>query len=148
MSYSRQRGPKRGQRTYKPKTCSRKRPSETRSSKMTLKVKLISFVLLTALLGAAILQRSLIREARAEHRRCQNAAQESNAPTPSVVEESEETRAAKRELLRLRNEVHQLRAQEPDLDRLRSENERLSLRIAEMSKPRLPPTEEQGFVSR
>src|SRR5206468_1352233 len=84
----------------------------------------------------------------AEHQRLQTAAQDGNAVVPNAVEESDEMRATKRELARLRNEVHQLRGQKPDLDRLRSENEHLALRIAEISKPRLPPTEEHGFVLR
>lgn len=108
----------------------------------------INFVLLLALLGVAALQLHLIRQAKAHHRQLQSAVQQLNVVEPNIPEESEEVHAGKRELARLRNEVRQLRTQKPDLDRMRSENERLAARIADASKPLAPPTEEQGFVLR
>jgi hypothetical protein len=116
---------------------------------MTLKGKLVGVVILVTLLGAVAVQRELVREARAERERLQVAAQESSSLEPQLREESPPAdHEGRRELARLRNEVRQLRAQKPDMDRLRSANERLALKIAEMSKPPIAATEEQGFVMR
>lgn len=113
-----------------------------------MKAKLIGFVVLLVLLGVAGVQRRLIHEAQEERQRLQAVTQESSAGEPQTHEQTPQTPEGRRELSRLRNEVRQLRSQKPDLDRLRSDNERLAARIAEMNKPRQPPTEEQGFVLR
>src|SRR4051794_41005755 len=113
-----------------------------------MKAKLVGFILLLVLLGVAGMQRRVMNRARAEHQQLQAVARESTELKPPIREESEEERAARRELARLRNEVRQLRTQKPDISRLRSDNERLAARIAEMSKPRQPASEDQGFVLR
>src|SRR5690242_11085878 len=99
------------------------RPTNRPRNAMTTRTKLISFILPAALLGVGVLQRHLMREARAEKQRLQAIVEQPPSPASSGGEESEQTLATRRDLARLRNEVRQLRAQSLDVNRLRFENE-------------------------
>jgi hypothetical protein len=114
---------------------------------MTLKANISSLFVLILLAGATWSERRVLRDARAKNERL-HAALQAAETSPSQAERTsnDSSLEVKRELARLRNEVRQLRAQKPELEKVRAGNELLAQKIAETSQSRPGPTIEQGFV--
>ena len=107
--------------------------------------RLILYFAVMLLFGAVWWQRSIIQRAQRQNQTLRVAVR-AEAKPESRTTAPDELHARKRELASLRNEVRQLRAQKADLEGLRSQNERLGVRIAALNQRHAAPTAEQGFL--
>jgi cell division protein FtsB len=104
-------------------------------------IKIISGCLLAVTIATACIQRNAIanlRQQNAELRRQQaeEVAVKSSGPAQSPnTAETEALLEATKELPKLRNDVRRLRAQKPEIEKLRQENEALLAKIATATNP-------------